>query len=254
MAQQTTDHYSSVPDQQQQVSTAFANAVATLGSAPATAAPVGPGINTINNNPAFDLRKFWKEQMQLVDSYSSDFKSHPLPLARIKKVMKTDPEVKMISAEAPILFAKGCEIFITEITKRAWIHAEENKRRTLQRSDIATAISKTDMCDFLIDIVPREEALKAATAAPFEQPEYTNYYAQGTAVPPYTAQQAMDPAVAYYPTLTPEQMQQYQYQLQQFAVQQQQQQQQASSSPPSFQPSENEQNGSKSSSPGGKVE
>lgn len=37
------------------------------------------------------------------------------------------------------------------------IHAEENKRRTLQRSDIATAISKTDMCDFLIDIVPREE-------------------------------------------------------------------------------------------------
>lgn len=45
------------------------------------------------------------------------------------------------------------------------------------------------MCDFLIDIVPREEALKAATAAPFEQPEYTNYYAQGTTVPPYTAQQ-----------------------------------------------------------------
>lgn len=45
------------------------------------------------------------------------------------------------------------------------------------------------MCDFLIDIVPREEALKAATATPFEQPEYTNYYAQGTTVPPYTAQQ-----------------------------------------------------------------
>lgn len=40
------------------------------------------------------------------------------------------------------------------------VHAEENKRRTLQRSDIATAISKTDMCDFLIDIVPREEAAK----------------------------------------------------------------------------------------------
>ncbi|KAG0323062.1 hypothetical protein BGZ99_002956 [Dissophora globulifera] len=37
------------------------------------------------------------------------------------------------------------------------IHAEENKRRTLQRSDIAAAIAKTDMFDFLIDIVPREE-------------------------------------------------------------------------------------------------
>ena len=72
--------------------------------------------------------------------------------------MKADPEVKMISAEAPILFAKGCDIFITELTMRAWIHAEENKRRTLQRSDIASALTKSDMFDFLIDIVPREEA------------------------------------------------------------------------------------------------
>lgn len=72
--------------------------------------------------------------------------------------MKADPEVKMISAEAPILFAKGCDIFITELTMRAWIHAEDNKRRTLQRSDIAAALSKSDMFDFLIDIVPREEA------------------------------------------------------------------------------------------------
>lgn len=71
--------------------------------------------------------------------------------------MKADPEVKMISAEAPILFAKGCDIFITELTMRAWIHAEENKRRTLQRSDIASALAKSDMFDFLIDIVPRDE-------------------------------------------------------------------------------------------------
>ena len=28
--------------------------------------------------------------------------------------------VKMISAEAPVLFAKACEIFIIELTHRAW--------------------------------------------------------------------------------------------------------------------------------------
>lgn len=71
----------------------------------------------------------------------------------------------MISAEAPILFAKGCDIFITELTMRAWIHAEENKRRTLQRSDIASALAKSDMFDFLIDIVPREEAASHAKRA-----------------------------------------------------------------------------------------
>ena len=40
--------------------------------------------------------------------------------------------LKMISAEAPILFAKAAEIFINELSLRAWIHTEDNKRRTLQ--------------------------------------------------------------------------------------------------------------------------
>ena len=30
----------------------------------------------------------------------------------------------MISAEAPVLFAKAAEIFIHELTMRAWIHTE----------------------------------------------------------------------------------------------------------------------------------
>lgn len=64
---------------------------------------------------------------------------------------------QMISAEAPVLFAKAAEIFINELTLRAWLHTEDNKRRTLQRNDIAMAISKYDQFDFLIDIVPREE-------------------------------------------------------------------------------------------------
>lgn len=90
--------------------------------------------------------------------------------------MKADPEVKMISAEAPILFAKGCDIFITELTMRAWIHAEDNKRRTLQRSDIAAALAKSDMFDFLIDIVPREDSQGHAKRS-----------GQGTTAPPPAA-------------------------------------------------------------------
>ncbi|OJJ43710.1 hypothetical protein ASPZODRAFT_102359 [Penicilliopsis zonata CBS 506.65] len=108
------------------------------------------------------LTTYWQHVINHLESDNHDYKIHQLPLARIKKVMKADPEVKMISAEAPILFAKGCDIFITELTMRAWIHAEDNKRRTLQRSDIAAALSKSDMFDFLIDIVPREEATSHA--------------------------------------------------------------------------------------------
>jgi nuclear transcription factor Y gamma len=78
-------------------------------------------------------------------------------LARIKKIMKSDEDVRMISSEAPVLFAKACEMFILELTLRSWIHSEENKRRTLQRNDIAAAITKTDIFDFLVDIVPRDD-------------------------------------------------------------------------------------------------
>nr|CAB3264317.1 nuclear transcription factor Y subunit gamma [Phallusia mammillata] len=104
------------------------------------------------------LQTFWQDQLEEIQlTTSNHFKVQDLPLARVKKIMKMDDDVKMISAEAPLLFAKAAQMFITELSLRAWIHTEENKRRTLQRNDIATAITKFDQFDFLIDIVPREE-------------------------------------------------------------------------------------------------
>ncbi|OTF82548.1 Histone-like protein transcription factor (CBF/NF-Y)-like protein, partial [Euroglyphus maynei] len=111
------------------------------------------------------LETFWKREMLSVQyTTSNDFRNQELPLARIKKIMKLDEDVKyinffimkMISGEAPVLFAKAVEMFIAELSLRAWINTEENKRRTLQKNDISTAISKYDQFDFLIDIVPRE--------------------------------------------------------------------------------------------------
>ncbi|XP_071701960.1 nuclear transcription factor Y subunit C-1-like [Rutidosis leptorrhynchoides] len=104
------------------------------------------------------LQMFWNYQRQEIEQVN-DFKNHQLPLARIKKIMKADEDVRMISAEAPILFAKACELFILELTIRSWLHAEENKRRTLQKNDIAAAITRTDIFDFLVDIVPRDHEI-----------------------------------------------------------------------------------------------
>ncbi|GJE94305.1 histone-fold-containing protein [Phanerochaete sordida] len=111
------------------------------------------------------LRSFWQRQIDQAEQETIDYRHPPLPLARIKKVMKSDPDVKMIAADAPILFCKACEIFIAEITARAFIIADSNKRRTLSRADIAKAVSKSDQFDFLIDILPREEPFPGAAAA-----------------------------------------------------------------------------------------
>ncbi|VVB15546.1 unnamed protein product [Arabis nemorensis] len=106
------------------------------------------------------LHSFWCSQMESV----RDFKSHQLPLTRIKKIMKSDRDVHMISAEAPIVLAKACEMFIFDLTRRSWVHAEESKRRTLQKSDISAAASRTFAFDFLLDVVPRDESALAAAA------------------------------------------------------------------------------------------
>ncbi|URD94151.1 Histone-like transcription factor (CBF/NF-Y) and archaeal histone [Musa troglodytarum] len=125
------------------------------------------------------LQLFWADQYREIEQ-TTDFKNHSLPLARIKKIMKADEDVRMIAAEAPVVFARACEMFILELTHRSWAHAEENKRRTLQKNDIAAAISRTDVFDFLIDIVPREEG-KEDMARPLGAPTtdpMSYYYVQ----------------------------------------------------------------------------
>jgi len=107
------------------------------------------------------LETFWPQSKTEIEEINIlEFRTVDLPLARIKKIMKLDDDVKMISAEVPILFAKAAELFIQELTLHSWLQTEESKRRTLQRNDVAAAISKNELFDFLIDIVPREEATK----------------------------------------------------------------------------------------------
>jgi hypothetical protein len=46
------------------------------------------------------LRSFWRRQVDTAEQETPDFRHPPLPLARIKKVMKSDPDVKVrFSAE-----------------------------------------------------------------------------------------------------------------------------------------------------------
>uniref|UniRef100_A0A0R3Q9C2 CBFD_NFYB_HMF domain-containing protein n=1 Tax=Brugia timori TaxID=42155 RepID=A0A0R3Q9C2_9BILA len=110
-----------------------------------------------------EIASFWsriRAKIEAVDPKTlreaSRHQELQLPLARIKKIMKLDDD--MIGSETPILLAKASEIFVEELTLNAWKHTEDNKRKTLQKSDISQAIARNDMFDFLIDIVPREDS------------------------------------------------------------------------------------------------
>lgn len=91
---------------------------------PSEITPMSTLTQQLSRHPAQFHRHFWRHQMDLVEhgcdsdgkpidfhnlGSASNGNSSALPLARIKKVMKNDDEVKMISAEAPILFSRACE-------------------------------------------------------------------------------------------------------------------------------------------------
>ena len=62
-----------------------------------------------------------------------------------------------MSIETPILLSKAVESFIIELTARSWQEADSEMHRTLQRSDIIRAVSRSEMFDFLIDVVHRDD-------------------------------------------------------------------------------------------------
>lgn len=80
----------------------------------------------------------------------------------------------MISGESPVLFSKACELFIIELAYRSWVHTLDNNRRTLQKSDIANAIGRTEYYDFLMDIVPESNKNKLLYCSHFPNANFSN--------------------------------------------------------------------------------
>ncbi|XP_055803758.1 uncharacterized protein LOC129872842 isoform X26 [Solanum dulcamara] len=96
---------------------------------------------------------FWKRQKEEI-LRSDPKRKHELPISRIRRAMKSNDQVKMVSAHSTVLLSKAIEMFILELTLRAWMQADQVKHRTLNRHDFARAIRDEELFDFLSDIVP----------------------------------------------------------------------------------------------------
>ncbi|CAL8395885.1 unnamed protein product [Boreogadus saida] len=72
-----------------------------------------------------------------------------LPLARIKALMKADPDVSLASQESVFIIAKATELFVEMIAKDSLVYAQQGKRKTLQRKDLDNAIEAIDEFAFL---------------------------------------------------------------------------------------------------------
>ncbi|KAG5892353.1 hypothetical protein JTB14_011219 [Gonioctena quinquepunctata] len=72
-----------------------------------------------------------------------------LPLARVKAMMKMDPDCKMISHDSIFLVTKATEMFIDFLAKEAGNQLATGKRKTVMKRDVDTAVGAIPNLCFL---------------------------------------------------------------------------------------------------------
>jgi len=102
----------------------------------------------------------WKLDMEdfisnggIPSSHSTESQGDPrdnvLPLARIKKIMKRDPDVSNMSKEALFLMTKCTDLFVEHLGEQSIRQAYGQKRKSVRVEDITSAIRSTSSARFL---------------------------------------------------------------------------------------------------------
>ncbi|KAA0199233.1 hypothetical protein HAZT_HAZT000109 [Hyalella azteca] len=71
------------------------------------------------------------------------------PLARVKKIMKADPDLHLASQDAVFLIAKATELFVEVVAESAHHHTMKANRKTISGRDVMSCIELIDALAFL---------------------------------------------------------------------------------------------------------
>jgi len=72
-----------------------------------------------------------------------------LPLARVKYIMKTDPDVHIITQDAVFLTTKATELFIEMLSKASFDCTNQTKRKTVMKQDFEKVVKTASNLCFL---------------------------------------------------------------------------------------------------------
>jgi histone H3/H4 len=84
-----------------------------------------------------------------------------LPLARVKRIMKSDVDVKLISQEAVVLVTKAAELLLEHLAEESCKYTTSENRKTIQYKDVAQAVKECDVFDFLEEVIPERYTLQS---------------------------------------------------------------------------------------------
>src|SRR3989338_1699622 len=67
-----------------------------------------------------------------------------MPVARVRRIMKSDADVRTISQEAVVLVSKAAEKLIEHLAKESLKNTARDNRKTVQYSDLSEAVKNSD--------------------------------------------------------------------------------------------------------------
>jgi nuclear transcription factor Y gamma len=101
------------------------------------------------------IHEFWRKKQEEIEAIE-DFNKHAIPMRRLKKVISGNKGKMMMRFDTPSFLTKVCEIFVQELSLRAWMCAHSQDRRIILDSDIADAIASMDPSDFFNKVLPTD--------------------------------------------------------------------------------------------------
>jgi histone H3/H4 len=100
---------------------------------------------------------YWKHLLASVATVTRfRTQTYEIPPRAMKRVIKTDSDIKKVNQEVPLMLVRIAEAFILDLTSRTREIARKNKRKILKRCDLISATTQDDQFDFLIDLFPSE--------------------------------------------------------------------------------------------------
>lgn len=85
-----------------------------------------------------------------------------LPLSKIKRIFKMDPEYFGLSASAVYATGVATELFVQYLTEHASLLAKMERRKKIQYKDFSNAVSSQDALYFLNDTIPKTQTVGQA--------------------------------------------------------------------------------------------
>ncbi|ORX39435.1 histone-fold-containing protein [Kockovaella imperatae] len=84
------------------------------------------------------------------------------PISRVKKIIKADKELDMMTGEACFMIAVATEYFIKHFMEEGYTKARLDKRKMVNYRDMAAVVERSEEFDFLRDVIPMPMPLSEA--------------------------------------------------------------------------------------------